>query len=245
MYDLHCHLLPGVDDGARTDAEALALARAAVAAGISHAVLTPHFHLGRFDNRVDDTRERVTRYRRQLDEAGVALSVAVAGEVRAGPEVMMWAEDGALPFVGQWEGQPLLLLEFPHGVLPAGSEKLVAWLRGRGIRTMVAHPERNKDILRRFDAIHPLISEGALLQVTADSVTGGFGPQARERAVELLERGWVTILASDAHNLEHRPPRLAAGRAAAAEIVGDAEAGLLVNERPARIAAALFDAATA
>lgn len=242
MYDLHCHLLPGIDDGAQTDVEALALARAAVAAGISHSVLTPHFHPGRFDNQVGDTRERAEVFRQQLVDAGVPLKIAVAGEVRAGPEVMMWAEDGALPFVGQWEGQPLLLLEFPHGVLPAGSEKLIAWLRGRGIRTLVAHPERNKDILRRFEAIHPLIAEGALLQVTADSVAGGFGPQARERAIELLERGWVTILASDAHNLESRPPRLARGRDAAAEIVGDAEAGLLVNERPARISAALFGA---
>ena len=80
----------------------------------------------------------------------------------------------------------------------------------------------------------------ALLQVTADAVSGGFGPFAQQRAIELLERGWVTILASDAHNLEHRPPLLERGRRAAAEIVGEEESWRLVRDRPRQIAARHF-----
>ena len=240
MIDLHAHLLPGIDDGAPDLAAALDLARAAVAAGITHSVLTPHFHPGRFDNRLDDVRARLDAFRDALREAGIPLEVAVAGEVRAGPEAMAMAEAGELPLLGRYEGMDVVLLEFPHGQLPLGSEKLVAWLVRRGVRPLVAHPERNKDVIRRLEAIAPLVAEGALLQVTADAVAGGFGPLAQGRAVELLERGWVAVLGSDAHNLAHRPPRLEPGRAAAAAIVGEAESWRLVRERPARIAAAHF-----
>ncbi len=240
MFDLHCHLLPAIDDGAQSEAEAIALARAAVANGITHAVCTPHFHPGRFDSQVADTHVRLAALRAALSLAEVPLQVGVAGEVRASPEVMMWAETGELPVLGRYEGMRLVLLEFPHGALPAGSEKLVAWLVRKGIRPIVAHPERNKDVIRRLDALAPIVAEGALLQVTADAVSGHFGPFAQQRARELLERGWVTILASDAHNLEHRPPALERGRRAAAEIVGEAESWRLVRDRPALIAAQHF-----
>lgn len=235
MFDLHCHLLPGIDDGAQTDQEALALARAAVASGITHAMLTPHFHPGRYDNVKADVEARAERLRELLRAHAVPLQLGIAGEVRAGPEVMEWHALGELPILGSWKGMGVVLLEFPHSHLPVGSERLVAWLIRQGIRPLVAHPERNKDVLRDLERIAPLIAEGALLQVTADSVAGGFGPVARERAVELLERGWVTVLASDAHNLAHRPPRLEPGRLAAAEIVGEAESWLLVRDRPAAI----------
>ncbi len=241
MIDLHSHLLPGVDDGAQTLDDALGLARAAVAAGITHSVLTPHFHPGRFENVVDDVRRRLEAFRAALAAHAIPLQVAVAGEVRAGPEVMLWAQSDALPVLGQWDGMAVVLLEFPHGQLPLGSEKLVAWLVRRGIRPLIAHPERNKDVIRRLEAIAPLVAEGALLQVTADAVAGNFGPLAHGRAVELLERGWVTVLASDAHNLAHRPPRLATGRDAAAHIVGAAAAWRLVHDNPARIAASHFE----
>ena len=243
MYDLHCHLLPGIDDGAETDAQALALARAAVAAGITHSVLTPHFHPGRYENELADVQRRATKFRELLKHESVPLEIGIAGEVRAGPEAMELLMLGTLPMLGDWKGTPVVLLEFPHGQLPVGSEKLVAWMIRNGVRPIVAHPERNKDILRDFDRLAPLVAEGALLQVTADSVSGGFGPFAQQRAVEMLERGWVTILASDAHNLEHRPPRLEAGRAAAAEIVGEEESWRMVRDRPRAISARHFPGA--
>ncbi len=245
MIDLHCHLLPGIDDGARTLDESVALAREAVRAGITGAVLTPHFHPGRWENTNAIARAAAATLRDKLRELGIPLHLGVAGEVRAGPEVMVWAETGELPLIGEYQGQRVVLLEFPHGQLPLGSDRLIAWLHKRGVRAMIAHPERNKDVIRRLDAIAPLIAEGALLQVTADAVDGGFGPLARARAIELLERGWVTILASDAHNLEHRPPRLEAGRQAAARIVGEAESWRLVRDRPAAIARGVIEACAA
>ena len=235
MFDLHCHLLPGIDDGAQSDAEALALARVAVQNGISHAVLTPHFHPGRYENSRADVETRAEALRALLRAHDVPLTLGIAGEVRAGPEAMELLATGELPILGSWKGMRVVLLEFPHSHLPVGSERLVAWMIRQGIRPMVAHPERNKDVIRDLERIAPLIGEGALLQVTADSVSGGFGPLAQARAVELLERGWVTVLASDAHNLEHRPPRLEPGRRAASDIVGEDEAWRLVHSNPGAI----------
>jgi len=242
VIDLHCHLLPGIDDGAGSDLEALELARRAVAEGITHAVLTPHFHPGRYENSWRDVQERARRLQSLLTEHGIALRLGVAGELRAGSEVMDAVVAGDLPVLGNWQGHRVILLEFPHSHLPLGSERLVAWLLRAGVLPLIAHPERNKDVLRDIERIAPLVAEGALLQVTADSMWGGFGPPARERAIELLERGWVTVLASDAHNLANRPPRLERGRAAAAEIVGEFESWQLVRDRPGTIAAAQWPA---
>lgn len=241
MFDLHCHLLPAIDDGAQSLEEALALARLAIKNGITHSVLTPHFHPGRWENQFDLVSIKCEQFRTHLRAAEINLKVAVAGEVRAGPEAMSLCLEGQLPFVGHWQNMPVVLLEFSHGMLPVGSEKLIAWLVKHGVRPMIAHPERNKDIIRSFDKINPLIAEGALLQVTADAVCGDFGPMCQLRAREMLERGWVTILASDAHSIDHRPPQLEPGRIAAAHIVGETESWRLVRDRPAEISAALFN----
>jgi protein-tyrosine phosphatase len=128
-----------------------------------------------------------------------------------------------------------MLLEFPHGHMPVGGDKLVAWLRGRGIRPMIAHPERNKDIMRDLAKLQPYVDAGCFLQLTADAVAGGFGPVCQARALEMLERGWVTIMASDAHDTEARPPRLRPGVARAAQLIGGQAARDLVEATPQRI----------
>jgi protein-tyrosine phosphatase len=108
-------------------------------------------------------------------------------------------------------------------------------LLDRNIRPMIAHPERNKDVMRSLDKILPFLEAGCMLQVTAGSVAGAFGTVAQRRAFEMLERGWVTVLASDAHNCKYRPPELEPGRAAAARVIGEAAADDLVRYRPASI----------
>jgi protein-tyrosine phosphatase len=100
---------------------------------------------------------------------------------------------------------------------------------------MIAHPERNKDLMRDPAKLEPFVGQGCLLQVTADAVAGGFGELSAERARRFLERGWVTVLASDAHDTTSRPPRLAPGRDAAARIVGEEEARRLTQGTPLSI----------
>lgn len=235
MIDLHCHLLPGIDDGPEDLPTALALARHAVKSGIHTAVVTPHMQAGRYENRASNIRAAVEVFAAALKQASIPLRLLPAAEVRLDHEIIEWFATQQVPFLGNWQGERVMLLEFPHSHIPVGTDKLVTWLRKQRVRPMIAHPERNKDVLRNIDKIAPYVDMGCLLQVTAGSVAGNFGEPAQIRAIELLQRGWVTILASDAHNLDARPPELEPGRRAAAKVVGEAASWELVRHRPARI----------
>lgn len=192
-------------------------------------------HSGRYENRAANIRDAAQKFQRTLDAEGIALQILSAAEVRLDHEILSWVAEEQIPYLGQWQGERVMLLELPHSHVPVGADKLVAWLRKQNIRPMIAHPERNKDIMRSIDKLLPLVQLGCLLQVTAGAVAGTFGEYAQVRAAELLARGWVTVLASDAHNLESRPPELEPGRAAAALIVGEEESWQLVRHRPAEI----------
>lgn len=237
MVDVHCHLLPGIDDGPQTLDAAIALARHAVASGITTAIVTPHILPRRFDNTLAGIREAAMRFRAALDTRNIPLAIGYAAEVRIGPEVMSLAEEKTLPLLGTVDGYGIVLLEFPDSHILPGSDKLTAWLLERKIRPMISHPERNKEVMRDVNAIAPFVHMGCWLQLTAGAVTGMFGPRCLERSRQLLERGWVQLLASDAHDTPGRLPDLEPGRAAAERIVGEAESWRLVRERPAAIAA--------
>ncbi len=236
MFDLHNHLLPGIDDGAPDLDTALQLAKIAVADGTTHLVCTPHIHPGRYDNTPETIQAALALFQHGLLEHNIPLKVAAAAEVRFGMELMIGVKTKTIPFLGQWQDKNVLLLEFPHGEMPFGAERLTAWLIQQGIRPLIAHPERNKGLMRAPSKLKPFLEQGCLLQVTAGSVAGKFGESAETLAHSLLKEGVVTILASDAHNIEHRPPLLSQGRAAAADIIGAAAAQRLVLENPWQIA---------
>lgn len=192
-------------------------------------------HSGRYENHALNIRNAAQEFQRTLDTEGIPLQILSAAEVRLDHEILSWVGEEHIPYLGQWQGERVMLLEFPHSHVPVGADKLVAWLLKQNIRPMIAHPERNKDVLRSVDKIVPFIRMGCLLQVTAGAVAGTFGEFARARAGDLLARGWVTVLASDAHNMDARPPELEPGRIAAAKIVGDEESWKMVRDRPAEI----------
>jgi protein-tyrosine phosphatase len=235
VIDLHCHLLPGIDDGPARLEEALEMARIAVANGITEAYVTPHLHPGRWENDLPKITAAVEAYRAAVAQAGIPLEIGYAAEVRLDYEILPLIEANRVPFLGTLDGFRVMLLEFPHSHVPVGADKFVAWLLAHKIRPMIAHPERNKDLMRDPAKLEPFVREGCLLQLTADAVAGEFGEDCARRAHEFLERGWVTILASDAHDTTDRPPRMAAGRDAAAKIVGAEAAQRLVNDTPSCI----------
>ncbi|AOE83151.1 tyrosine-protein phosphatase [Pseudomonas sp. TCU-HL1] len=240
MIDLHNHLLPGIDDGAPDLETSLALARMAVQDGITHLVCTPHIHPGRYDNTPTSIQAAREHLVNALQAQSIPLRVAAAAEVRFGMELMVGISQGSIPFLGEWQGKKVLLLELPHGEIPFGAERLVSWLLQRNIIPMIAHPERNKGFMRAPARLKPFIEQGCLLQVTAASVSGRFGLAAEELAHALLLQGVVTILASDAHNLQHRPPLLSEGMQHAARLVGEAKAEALVKQTPWEIAQSHF-----
>lgn len=236
MIDLHSHLLPGIDDGARSMEEALQLARMAVEDGIQHITFTPHVHPGRYENTRASIEPVFEQFCAALKQEAIPLSVAMAGEVRLSAEVLMLVAQNQVPFLGEWDGKKVMLLELPHSHIPPGSDKLVKWLLDRNILPMIAHPERNKDIMRDLNLVAPFVEMGCLFQITAMSVSGGFGVPAAQRAAEFLEKGWATVIATDAHNLDRRPPVLSKGYAAACAFVGESAAKELVFGNPRKIA---------
>jgi protein-tyrosine phosphatase len=235
MIDLHCHLIPGIDDGPETLDEAVALAAHAVKSGITYAVVTPHVHIGRYENDLPSIKRDLAKFQAELDRLKIPLKLGLGGEVRLGAEIIDLVAESRIPFLGERDGYKILLLEFPHSHIPVGADKFVDWLLKNRIRPLVAHPERNNQIMDDVNKLTPFVTMGCLLQVTAGSVEGRFGEPARQRALDLLRRGWVSVLASDAHNLEHRPPELEPGRKAAAQIVGELESWKLVRETPLSI----------
>jgi protein-tyrosine phosphatase len=235
MIDIHCHLLPGFDDGAKSLDESLALARASVGNGIRHAIMTPHIQPGRYDNTRTLIKSGFERFQQALKESLIPLEIGMAAEVRVSPEIFTLLEEDELPFLGELDGYRILLLEFPHTQIPPGSQKLVDFLLKKKIRPLIAHPERNRDVIRKLSKIDPFIDMGCMLQITASSLVGIFGDGPLERARELLERDACMVLATDAHNLEARRPMLKEGVAAAAEIIGIEAAHDLVHKNPLQI----------
>ncbi|MEB0028809.1 capsular biosynthesis protein [Pseudomonas sp. MH9.2] len=240
MIDLHNHLLPGIDDGAPDLETALALAQIAVSDGVTHMVCTPHMHPGRYSNSLESIEASKSSFVNGLKKAHIKLRVATAAEVRFGIELTIGINLNAVPFLGDFEGRRVLLLELPHGEIPFGAERMIDWLVKRNITPMLAHPERNKGILRTPSRLKGFVQQGCLLQVTAGAVTGHFGPTVQTFVHTLLKADMVSIMASDAHNLQHRPPLLYEGMHQVAQIIGDTKAHDLVCATPWAIAQSLF-----
>jgi protein-tyrosine phosphatase len=235
VIDLHCHYLPGIDDGAQTVDEALTLARAALRAGIHTSVLTPHVHVGRYNNTLTSIRRSFKEFQQVLADHEVPLNIRIGGEVRIAPEIMPLVEQEQIPFIGQLGEDRIMLLEFPHSHLVVGGEKLIRWLLDRHIRPLIAHPERNRDVMRNVDKIAEYVGMGCLLQVTGASIIGQFGQNAQTCAYALLDRNWVSVVATDAHNMEHRPPNLNLAQDALAAMGGVQYARELTELFPAKI----------
>ena len=245
MFDLHCHYLPAVDDGAETLADGVALAAAAVADGIRGAVLTPHVHPGRYDNSRSFLQPRFDAFARAVASAGIPLALRLGCELRLSAESIELVARDEVPMLGHWEGAPVVLLEFPHDTVPVGAVQAVEHLVGRGMRPMIAHPERNKAMIRDPMRLRPFVEAGCLAQLTAASVCGLFGAPPQRAALAMLERSWVTVVASDAHSLQHRPPVMTRAREALAARYGADVAARLTTEAPGAIFGALAETAAA
>lgn len=208
MIDIHCHLLPGIDDGPPTVEAALALAQALIDDGVTQVVCTPHVFPGRYENWRSSVVEEHAKFQQLLRDAGNPLQLLCGGEVRLTPEALELLARNELPFLGEVGGYRTLLLEMPDGQVPLGAVNFVRYLLGQKVRPIVVHPERNRGVMEKIERLRPLIEEGCYVQVTAGSLLGAFGERAQAVAAELLQRGWVHAVASDAHNLGSRRPRM-------------------------------------
>lgn len=203
MIDLHCHLLPGIDDGPETMEESLALAQSAVDQGITHVLCTPHHNNGRYENPKASIIAAVAELQIALDETQIPLTVLEGQEVRMTGELIEDLNEDNLLFTDL--NDTYLLIEFPSADVPAFSETLLFELRGMGKIPVIVHPERNRFFMEDPDRLIPFLEMGCLAQLTAPSIVGIFGKKIQKIAHEMVERNLVQMVASDAHGVNKRP----------------------------------------
>jgi protein-tyrosine phosphatase len=234
FIDIHCHLLPGLDDGAADWDEAVAMAEIAAADGIAAIVATPHQLDAFARNDAATIRAAAGRLQQLLDRRRIALRVLPGGEVRIEPDLPRKLRDGEILTLG--DRRRHVLLELPHEVfLPL--ERLLAELRDQGLTGILAHPERNGGILRQPQVLRPLVEDGLLLQATAGSFLGAFGPQVQALAESLLAEGLIHLVASDAHGTTTRRPLLSEAFIRIAQLADRSAAVELCCRNPARVVA--------
>lgn len=230
MIDLHCHLLPGIDDGSANLTQSVAMARMAVADGINVTACTPHIYPGLYDNDAPGIRAAIARLQVVLKRQGIPLKLVAGADTHLVPEVLHGVRTGRIPTLN---GSRYLLLEPPHHVAPPQFEASVFALIAEGIVPVLTHPERLTWIDRHFVAFERLALRGAWIQVTAGALLGQFGRGPHHFGDRLLDAGLVHILATDAHGPEQRAPNtLARARDYAARRLGAVEAEHLVSTRP-------------
>lgn len=202
MIDLHCHILPGIDDGARTIEESLAMAETAIADGITHVVATPHasseygFDFARVRAARDDLQARL----------GDRLHLATGCDFHLNPENLAALRTSPAQFcINQ---KDYLLVEFNEFSIPPTMDQALHHLQLAGIRPIITHPERNAILRAQPERLVKWVRIGCYVQITAGSLLGVFGPGARGDSITWIAQGLVHFVSSDAHNTTSRPLRL-------------------------------------
>jgi protein-tyrosine phosphatase len=206
MFDMHCHILPRLDDGADSLAESIAMARVAVQDGITDVLATPHHANGRYHNEGFSVIRAVEELNLQLHEQQIPLKVWPGQEIRVYKNFIPDLEQGIAISLNH---SRYILIEFPPDRIPNHIEEYIHELNVIGKVAIIAHPERNQEILRNPDLLFQLIRFGALSQITAGAVNGSFGTKIQSMAFKLCEANLVHFIASDAHNTTNRPFGLA------------------------------------
>ena len=232
MIDLHCHMLPGIDDGAPDEQTSLAMARIAVGDGITFTACTPHIYPGLYENNTRLIRERVAVLQTKLDAEGIALRLTSGADAHLTPELLNRLKTGTAPTLN---GGRYFLLEPSHHVAPPRFEESVFNFLVSGYVPVITHPERLSWIKTNYEVFKRLAERGAWMQITSGSLTGRFGKGAKYWGERMLDEGLVHILATDAHSISRRAPLLAEGQKVAEKYVGKEEAHRLVYERPRAI----------
>ncbi len=234
FVDIHCHLLPGLDDGPTTWDMALDMARTAAADGIHTIVATPH-QLGRYrKNSAETIRNRVSRLQQVLQHARVPLRVLPGADVRIDDTLIDRLRSDQIVTLGDCRRH--VLLELPHDVyIPL--DPLIRALRDIGLVGILSHPERNTAIQKNPMIVKQLIDAGCLIQVTADSLMGSFGKRARELTERLLISGRVHFVSTDAHGPQRRKPVLSRAFERTRQLAGASDARELFCINPGLVSA--------
>jgi protein-tyrosine phosphatase len=226
MVDVHCHILPGLDDGPEKIEVSVAMAESAISDGITHVVATPHCN-----NDYPFDYARVQRLREQLQtEIGGRLNLATGCDLHVNPENLEALRADASQFcINQHD---YLLVEFNEISIPPSMDDTLHALQLKGLRPIITHPERNAILRRQPERLARWVRLGCFAQVTAGSLTGSFGERAQKDSLRWIAKGLVHFVASDAHNTERRPLRLRAAYDGVSKQFGEEKARALFLENP-------------
>lgn len=202
MIDLHCHILPGVDDGAETLDDSLAMAEKAISQGITHLLCTPHHNNGRYENPKASVIEAVAVLQAALDQRQLPLTLLEGQEVRITGDLITEIQQDRILFTDLQD--TYLLVEFPTMDIPAYTEQLFFDLRTMEKVPVIVHPERNAKFRENPDLLLPFLDMGCLAQLTAPSIVGSFGNSIQKTAKDMVKRNLVQMVASDAHGVNKR-----------------------------------------
>ena len=227
MIDIHCHILPSIDDGPETMEETIGMFRIAEADSITKIVATPHYRHGEEPDALK-IQEKIASVRDSLPANGISVELLGGADIRLTYELMRGIENKEIPTINN---SRYFLLELPDIIPPQIAECLFE-ARIRGYLPVITHPERNYSLLAAPERIKGLRAAGAYFQLTAMSVTGKFGRKIKNLSEELLKKGYADFVATDAHSRERRPPVLSAAYRDSVALLNRKEADRIFFENP-------------
>lgn len=231
--DIHCHILPGLDDGPKGIEESVSLARGLAEDGITTVIATPH-QLGRYDrlNSAELINQRIVELTARLKAEQIPLELLPGGDIRIDERLSKLLDLGEIISLGDAGGH--LLLELPHELLVDPRAAILMSVE-RGLQPILTHPERHPYLANREDLLFQWVEAGTVIQLTAGSLLGDFGRRAHQQAWRILELGLASLVATDAHDMIRRPPRLTPALTLLADELGPQAARALGIDNPLRV----------
>lgn len=202
MIDLHCHILPGIDDGAETIEDSVAMAEKAISQGITHILCTPHHNNGSYENPKAEVIERVAALQAEFDKRNIDLTLLEGQEVRITGDLIAEIENDQILFTDLED--TYILIEFPTMDVPSFTDQLFFELRAMNKIPVIVHPERNAKFREEPNRLLTYLDVGCLAQLTAPSIVGKFGKSIQQTAMLMVEHNMVQTVASDAHGINKR-----------------------------------------
>lgn len=233
IIDLHCHILPGLDDGIELLEDAIEACNIAQKEGIEGIVATPHMREGFFDVSPAEARESLSTLQKQIAQREIEIELFLGAEVHIASHLPEKVKDGSVLTLN--DTKKYLLLELSYQQYPIEFENVLFSLKVSGITPILAHPERVRYFKDDMERVARAVQLGALTQVTSSSILGHFGEDIRRYSIELAERGLMHIIASDSHDIHYRPPAILKACDEMVKIVGEKEATAMIKDRPSAV----------
>ncbi|NIA06552.1 MAG: tyrosine protein phosphatase [Actinobacteria bacterium] len=229
MVDVHCHILPELDDGPKTMEEALRMCALAAEDGISTIVATPHMLNGIYNVKPSDIFSAVNRLNDSCRAAGLAVEIIPGADIYIDRDLPGLLADGQLMTIANRSGH--IMLELPEESVPDHLDALLFDLQLAGVTPVISHPERNYAIQQDIHLLYKIVDGGNLTQITAGALTGQFGSTVQKVALQITKAGLAHLIASDAHDTQRRIPQLSRARKVVEQLLSPEQADLMTAGR--------------